>query len=127
MKIYIPIFLNLGTSHERRKKIIFRLNSEYQALISVKVKMSGIYQYMVQSENYRVLSQYEYTKEEPPLRSGRISERPAMTDVIIIKRNIIPNLPSNNCFQSLDRGQSAEERTTRCTRGGCPILNQCPC
>ena len=52
-------------------------------MISVKVTMSGIYQYMVGSENYRVLSQYEYTWNEDPLRSARISERPAMTDVII--------------------------------------------
>ena len=36
---------------------------------------------MVQSENYRVLSQYEYSLKELPLRSGRISERPALTDI----------------------------------------------
>lgn len=81
--VAFSFFLKIGTSHERRKRILDRLNFEYQAMISVKVNISAIYQYMVQSEKYRVLSQYEYSLKELPLRSGRISERPPQTDVCI--------------------------------------------
>lgn len=83
-------FFCLGTSHERRKKILTRLNSEYHAMVSVNVTIVGIYHYFVESENYRVLSQYEYSWNELPLRSGRISQRPAMTDVSKIVRNVFP-------------------------------------
>lgn len=76
------LLLYIGTSHGRRKHIIERLNSEYQAMISVKVKMFAIYEYLVNSENYRVLSQYEYSWKELPLRSSRICQKPALTDVM---------------------------------------------
>ena len=74
-------YLISGVEHERRRKILERLNVEYQALIGVKVEMLGIYSHMIHSENYRVLSKFEYTWEENPIRSGRIAVRPAVTDV----------------------------------------------
>lgn len=58
-----------------------RLNGEYQAMISVKVDIKSIYSYMVHSENYRVLSKFEYNWKETPIRSGRIAVPPAVTDV----------------------------------------------
>lgn len=78
------IFLLLGTEASRRKREIDRLNSEYQGMIglSSNMTMENIYMYMVNTENYRMLSDFEYTLQETPLRSGRLSTGPPpLTDV----------------------------------------------
>lgn len=53
-------------------------------MISVKVEIHGIYSYMVYSENYRVLSKFDYSWKETSIRSGRIAVPPAVTDVSFI-------------------------------------------
>ena len=71
----IPLFLIIsGTSSERRKTEIARLNSEFEAMSKLKLSLSGILHYMIETENYRMLSAQEYTWRESPIRSGRVCE-----------------------------------------------------
>lgn len=58
-----------------------RLNKEYQGLVEMSLNVESIYQYMVETENYRMLAHFEYNKDETPLRSKRVSEAPPLTDV----------------------------------------------
>lgn len=74
-----------GTESSRRKRELERLNSEYMGMVGVSSHMTieSIYEYMVNTENYRMLADFEYNKNETPLRSGRLSVAPPpMTDVI---------------------------------------------
>lgn len=81
--IFLYYFIK-GTEASRRKRELERLNSEYQGMIGVSshMTMESIYEYMVKTENYRMLADFEFSKEEAPLRSGRLSVAPPpMTDV----------------------------------------------
>lgn len=72
-----------GTEASRRASEVERLNSEYVGMMEMSLNIESIYHYMVDTENYRMLSQFEYTKSERPLRSGRVLSAPPMTDVNI--------------------------------------------
>ena len=52
-----------------------RLNSEYQAMVALEVSIEGAYHFLVETENYRMLSSQEYSWRESPLRSARICQR----------------------------------------------------
>lgn len=49
--------------------------------LSRNMTMESIYKFMVNTENYRMLANFEYNLNETPLRSGRLSVAPPMTDV----------------------------------------------
>ena len=74
--------LLLGTSSDRRNKELARLNTEYLAMVNLRVSIDGAYQFLLDTENYRMLSSQEYTWRESPLRSGRICEKQDLTMVI---------------------------------------------
>ena len=44
--------------------------------VSSHMTMESIYEYMVKTENYRMLADFDYNLQETPLRSGRLSVGP---------------------------------------------------
>ena len=58
-----------------------RLNSEYQAMVKLNLSLDGILEYLIETENYRMLSAQEYTWRESPIRSGRVCDRKNRTMV----------------------------------------------
>lgn len=52
-------------------------------MVDMTLSIERIYHSMVEAENYRMLSQFEYSWDETPLRSSRLSKAPQMTDVCI--------------------------------------------
>lgn len=67
----------------RRVRELTRLNTDFQNMVDMSVKMETIYQCLVKKENYRMLSKFQYNTDETPLRSARVAVAPPMTDVII--------------------------------------------
>ena len=63
--------------------VLDRLNKDYMQMNEMDqvLSMDGIYIYMVNKENYRMMSQFEFNWEERPLRSARICNTPIRTDV----------------------------------------------
>ena len=51
-------------------------------MVDVAMNMESIYHCLVNTENYRMLSNFAYTMEETPFRSARLATAPPMTDVI---------------------------------------------
>ena len=82
--IYIYIYLYyLGTASSRRKDELARLNTEFQAMVKLKVSLSGAYHFLQETENYRMLSSQQYSWRESPLRSGRVCESIDRTQTIV--------------------------------------------
>ena len=57
-------------------------------MVKLKISLYGTLHYLIETENYRMLSKQEYTWRESPLRSGRVCELKERTIVrieIIIK------------------------------------------
>ena len=81
----------LGTSSARRKTEVSRLNTEFQAMANLKMSLDAILQFLIETENYRMLSAQEYTWKECPIRSGRVCERKNRTEVSLsfLKNTII--------------------------------------
>ena len=55
------------------------------------MSMESIYHCLVSTENYRMLSNFQYNMDETPLRSARLAVPPPMTDVINILIKIVLN------------------------------------
>lgn len=77
---YWPFFSS-GTSSARRKEEIARLNKEFQAMANLKIGISGILHFLIETENYRMLSTQEYSWRESPIRSSRVCDRKDRTEV----------------------------------------------
>lgn len=43
-------------------------------MIKLKVSLSGVLHFLIETENYRMLSKQDYNWRESPLRSARICE-----------------------------------------------------
>ena len=82
LKPSFSYFLSSGTSADRRRAEIRRLNSEFQAMVKMNLSLQGILHFMIETENYRMLSTQEYSWRESPLRSGRLGERTAATQPV---------------------------------------------
>ena len=74
----------IGTEASRRQREINRLNAEYQGMVDITQNIETIYHFLVETENYRMLSQFEFDKKETPIRSARLSVPLPLTDVIIL-------------------------------------------
>lgn len=44
-------------------------------MVKMKVSLYGALHFMIETENYRMLSAQDYTWRESPLRSGRVCDR----------------------------------------------------
>ena len=64
-----------GTSSARRQKELDRLNVEFQTMARLKISQTHLVEFFIEAENYRMLSTQQYSWQESPLRSARLSEK----------------------------------------------------
>lgn len=75
-------FFVTGTSSKRRQDEVARLNAEFKSMIKPNLSIDGILCFLIETENYRMLSAQHYTWRESPIRSGRVCDRKELTMVI---------------------------------------------
>ena len=68
----------------------------YEQVLKKKLSILESYTEMVEKNSYRVLASYSYDSEEKPLRSGRVGERPPMTDFSDAESGVYEGSTSND-------------------------------
>lgn len=76
---YYRIFI--GTSEERKKSLVTKLNLEFHSYIDEGHTITSAYEVMVNKNPYKVLANFSYDYEETPLNQNLDNHRPDMTDV----------------------------------------------